>query len=347
MNLSGDDWKDPVLSELDLSLVNALQINPRAPWTDIAHALGVDAATAGRRWERLRASGQAWVTGYALNEAGIGALVEVDCVPGQNTAVADALAADPQTITVEHTAGGRDLLITVLAADFGGLSRYIVDRLGDLPGVASSRAHLMTRNYAEGRAWRLRSLTRSQQELLSDARREAVGGQPAPKEGHRELLRALGENGRISMSDLADRLGVSVNTASRRVNGLVAAGSLVFRCDLARSLSGAPISVTLFGSTPPDLLDSTGRALAKLPEIRLCAGVAGPRNLVATVWVGSLVDVQSLEVRLANDLPHLRIADRAVALRAIKLMGRLLDPDGRAIGYVPVEPWANRDDATA
>ncbi|MGW6398790.1 hypothetical protein [Streptomyces sp. NPDC055134] len=38
--------------------------------------------------------------------------------------------------------------------------------------------------------------------------------------------------------------------------------------------------------------------------------------------------------------PHLRIADRAVALRAVKLMGRLLDVEGRAVGYAQVDVWA-------
>ncbi|MEV0492421.1 hypothetical protein [Streptomyces atratus] len=42
----------------------------------------------------------------------------------------------------------------------------------------------------------------------------------------------------------------------------------------------------------------------------------------------------------AARLPHLRIADRAVALRAVKLMGRLLDPAGRAGGFVPMNLWA-------
>ncbi|MFB6782749.1 Lrp/AsnC family transcriptional regulator [Streptomyces sp. NPDC056352] len=329
-----------VLSELDLALVNALQINPRAPWSEIARALDVDAATAARRWERLQAAGNAWVTGYGFAETATGALIEVDCAPGQDTTVADTVAADPHTVTVEHAAGGRDLLITVMVSDFGALSAYIVDRLGSIPGVTSTRAHLMTRNYAEGSVWRLRSLTRSQQELLVASRRAAKGGQFDPLEQHRELLHALGENGRVSMSDLATRLGVSISTVSRRLNRLVAAGSLVFRCDLARSLSGAPVTVTFFGSTPPDLLDATARELAKIPEIRMCIGVAGPRNLIATAWVGSLMDVQSLEIRLVKSLPHFHIADRAVSLRTVKLMGRRLDPEGRAVGFVAVDPWA-------
>ncbi|TGB14234.1 Lrp/AsnC ligand binding domain-containing protein [Streptomyces sp. MZ04] len=88
------------------------------------------------------------------------------------------------------------------------------------------------------------------------------------------------------------------------------------------------------------LLDhQAARELAKLPETRLCVGVSGPQNLVATVWVRSLGDVQALEVRLAHALPHLRIVDRAVALRAVKLMGRLLDAGGRAVGFVPIDLW--------
>lgn len=50
----------PPLSELDLALVNALQISPRAPWTELAKALDIDAATVARRWERLRTAGHAW-----------------------------------------------------------------------------------------------------------------------------------------------------------------------------------------------------------------------------------------------------------------------------------------------
>ncbi|MFB8268079.1 MULTISPECIES: Lrp/AsnC family transcriptional regulator [unclassified Streptomyces] len=326
------------LDELDLALVNALQIDPRAPWTKLAAALDVDAATVARRWERLRSAGLAWVTAYAYDVGG-GALVEVDCAPGQDAAVAAALSADPKVVTVEHTAGGRDLLVTVMTPDFSTLSAYIVDTLGAVPGVTSSRAHLITRSYTEGSIWRLRSLTRTQQEALAASRRSAGGAAPYLAD-HRALVTALGEDGRLPVGELAARLGVSVNTASRRLGRLLDSGRLVLRCDLARSLSGSPVSVTFFGSVPPEHLDSTARELAKLPEIRLCVGTAGPQNLIATVWVASLLDAQLLEVKLAGRLPHLRIADRAVALRAVKLMGRLLDAEGRAVGYEQVDVWA-------
>jgi hypothetical protein len=67
--------------------------------------------------------------------------------------------------------------------------------------------------------------------------------------------------------------------------------------------------------------------------------VAGPQNLLATALVASLSEVQRLEVRLARALPQLRIADRSVALRITKHMGRLLDEEGRARAFVPVDVW--------
>ncbi|MFC7816954.1 AsnC family protein [Streptomyces sp. NPDC057367] len=45
------------VTELDLALVYALQIRPRAAWTEIAPSLGVTAVTLARRWERLTEAG--------------------------------------------------------------------------------------------------------------------------------------------------------------------------------------------------------------------------------------------------------------------------------------------------
>uniref|UniRef100_A0AAU1M309 Lrp/AsnC family transcriptional regulator n=1 Tax=Streptomyces sp. NBC_00148 TaxID=2903626 RepID=A0AAU1M309_9ACTN len=330
------------LDELDLALVNSLQISPRAPWTEIAGALGVDAATAARRWERLRAGGHAWVTAYPHDEFGSGALIEVDCAPGQDRAVAEALAQEPMAATVELTAGGRDLLVTVIARDYTSLTTFVLDRIGVLPGVTSTRAHLVTGSaYAEGSAWRLRSLTRAQQKALADSRSSARDQGGTPLGNHRALMLALGEDGRASLSDLAAVLDVSVNTVSRRLRRLIDSGSLVLRCDLAPRLSGSPVSVTFFASVASEHLNATARDIARFPEIRLCVGVAGPQNLLATAWVASLVDVHLLEVRLARALPRLRIADRSVCLRMTKHVGRLLDEQGRARGFVPVDIWAD------
>ncbi|MDH6109724.1 DNA-binding Lrp family transcriptional regulator [Kitasatospora sp. MAP12-15] len=49
-----------ILSEDDLALINALQLRPRASWTVLGAALGVDPVTVARRWNRLARRGEAW-----------------------------------------------------------------------------------------------------------------------------------------------------------------------------------------------------------------------------------------------------------------------------------------------
>jgi hypothetical protein len=77
-----------------------------------------------------------------------------------------------------------------------------------------------------------------------------------------------------------------------------------------------------------------------LPEIRMFAAISGSANLMLVVWLNSQNDTVQLESSLVSKLPWLEIVDRAVTLRAIKLMGRLLDYSGRSDGRVPLDFWA-------
>lgn len=55
----------------------------------------------------------------------------------------------------------------------------------------------------------------------------------------------------------------------------------------------------------------------------------------------SALPAGSVPTRPAHVLSHLRIVDRAVALRAVRLMGRLLEVGGRGGGFVPVDIWGS------
>lgn len=68
-------------------------------------------------------------------------------------------------------------------------------------------------------------------------------------------------------------------------------------------------------------------------------GVAA--NLLLGVWLRSLTDLQRLEAALTRRVGQLRVLDRSIGLRTVKRMGRLLDDAGRAVGHVPVDPWAS------
>jgi DNA-binding Lrp family transcriptional regulator len=330
------------LNETDLALVNALQINPRAPWSLIGQALGIGATTAVRRWQRLVDRGSAWMSAYPAGDLArrLGlAFAQVTCVPGRQVEVAQAIAADAHVPTVDYVAGNYDLLAHVVAPGLTEVSDYVVHRLSRVPGVVQARTLVSPRMFSEGSRWQVRAISPEQREML-----RARATQPAPVSAFtaldRALLLALGEDGRASCSELALCLGVSASTVRRHVDALLGAGMLRLRCEIARAQSPAPVTVLLLLRVPPDQLETTARWLGLLPEVRMCAAISGSANLLLAAWLASSGDVVSLESTLVTKLPRLEIVDRAVVLRPVKLMGRLLDKTGRSAGRVPLDFWA-------
>lgn len=333
------------LDELDYSLVNALQIAPRASWKLIGEVLQVSPVTVARRWARLTEQGHAWVTAYCaspLMQTMPYVLVTVDCAAGSLLPVADALLDDPHAVTVAHTIGTSDLLVAIWIADLNMLSRYLLRRLNRVPGVISSQVSVATEMFVEGSRWRLGSLDTTQQQALSTRSRPRAGS-PVLTPADRELVVALSENGRASFEELAARTQTSMSTVRRRLYRHLNNGTLVFRCELSHGIAGLPVEATLWIDVPPAQLRATAAELSRLAETRMCAAVIGSSNLVLTVWLGSVDRLQSLELEIALRAPGLRIARRLLTLRHIKLMGRVLDDDGRAKRAVPMDIWRDPD----
>ncbi len=329
-----------MLAEQDLKLADALQAAPRASWSTLGDALGLGAVTVARRWEALVERGDAWLTAYAGGELIsqlAPAFVAIDCEPGAALSVAGALAADVHVATVEYVAGPCDLLVHVVAPSVRELGAHVATMA--VPGVTRLRTTLSPRMFTEGSRWRVRAISPGQREALSPkpARRRA----PLRFDSaDRALISALGANPRASAASLASALGVGATTVRRRLDGLLARGAIRVRCEIARSLSPTPVTVTLWLRVPPDKLETTARSLAMAPEVRMCAALTGAANLMLVLWLASPHDVVFVEAQLAAKLPWLEITDRAVTLRSVKLMGRLLDAAGRGNGRVPLDFWA-------
>lgn len=331
-----------MLSETDLALVNALQVNPRAPWSLIGEALGIGAATAARRWDRLVEQRAAWMTAYPSGELSarmVLALVEVHCAADRAVEVARLLAADAHVTTVDCVAADCDLLLHVVAPSLPEVTDYVVHRLSVLPGVLSTTTRVSPRVFSDGSRWRLLAISPDQTDALTVPPHQP-GPPPAFTELDRGLMLALGENGRASYTELAARVGVSSSTARRHVDAFLAGGQVRVRCEIARSESPAPVTVVLWLRVAPDQLETTANLLAMRPEVRMSAAVSGSANLVLVVWLRAPSDTIALESDLVTRMPWLAISDRAVVLRPVKLMGRILDDAGRSETRVPLDFWA-------
>ncbi|WP_237518878.1 Lrp/AsnC family transcriptional regulator [Streptomyces sp. SID5910] len=333
-------------TELDLALVHALQIRPRATWAELAPSLGVAAVTLARRWERLTEQGLAWlsaVPGPSFSRTRSTAFVLLGCRPADRERLADRIAGLGEAVTVELTApGAADLLLDVLAPDLAALHRFVGERLARLPGVTRVECLFATSLYTEGSRWRLGSLDSAQ---LSELGRPVPADRDtAPPVGaldaiDRELLALLALDGRLTLADLAQRVGTSAATVRRRLGRLTRSGTVAFRCDMAPSLVGLPVAVTFRCRAPAKDVNALHRTLATLPGCRLVAAVTGTTNVLATYWLPDIGAVQQRETVMCERLPSLEIADRVIGVRTVKRMGHLLDADGCRTGTQAIQVW--------
>ncbi|MEV7605913.1 Lrp/AsnC family transcriptional regulator [Paenarthrobacter sp. NPDC089322] len=325
---------------IDLRLVHALQIDPRASWSDLSPVVGADAVTLARRWERLSSSGLAWVSGYSPGKRrSTLALIEVECGPGGAMATFQSLAGNPDIISVDFTAGSRDLILTFVAKSMRDVTSFVLYQLGEFASIRSARTHLVTDVIKEGGAWRLRELSAGDIQRIPPLRPPRPrASRQIPDDLQRVIESELAANGRATTSDIATKAGVTSQRVADAIAVLRNNRELLFRTDIARSYSGWPVHAWYFMQVPASSIENVREALARVEEVRLAARSASQYNLIMSVWLRTLDDVHRLEVMLEKSIPGARIADRSLVIHAGKHLGRILDENGRVTSAAEPPP---------
>lgn len=330
------------ITPLDLRILHALQIHPRASWTLLGDVLETSPATVARRWGRLREAGLAWTSAYPskVREGAsdiAGAFVFASCSPGTAPAAAAALARHSETVSVELTVGDRDLFLTIAAPGREALGDYLLGPLPAVPGLLSFDTALMARLHLEGSRWRLRALPPEAAGTLRAAagRNGRSSPQRATDEVDEQVLAVLAEDGRASYAAIAAACGIGEGTARRRTEALLEGGEIAVRCDVAPEIAGRPVSATLAARVPADRLTGTARAVTALPEARLVASCVGSADLLVTLWLSTVQDISRVAAAIADRFPETEPVRWLTGVRTVKRVGRLLDAQGRAMGWVP------------
>ena len=333
------------LDEDDFSLIHALQIRPRASWTDLAAALGTSPATLSRRWERLRADGSAWVMGHPQVQVHYGtslAIAEISCVSGRAGTLAQELAGWPMVITIEEAARDYGLIVTAVGLGPGDMPKLLLDDLSALPGVLGVRAHHVARLHVDASSWRVGGLDPERARAVARIPGHAGDAASTPvnpwAEPYAALTQALIRNGRSSAADIARQTGRPLSTTRRQLGQLLASDALTFRCEVAQGLTPLPIVVQTWCQVPVDSVAECVNRLRTTPGVRQVVGLPGPTNLLISTWTRSVKSAMLLHEHLQRDLP-LKVVESAIILRQIKRLGWRLGDLGRSTGtLVPYPP---------
>ena len=337
-----------MLNEEDALIVDALQLAPRAPWSAVGDVLGIAPTTAAKRFQRLVDEGVAWVTaspGMVTSSPQCYGHVEITCRSDSHFSVASAIAAHPLAVTVEVITGPADLLVTVGAADLPTISHYVLHHLDRVDGVLSTRTSVVTRLYSEGGSWRLRRLpdaaVASLVQLQATEFADEEPSQPSgpPSDSGKAIVELLTADGRMAYTEIAERLNLSPTTARRQNRRAAPVGPHPDpdRCRGAGCrVAGRELRARGRAGRRPA---GHGAAAQRMRQSRLTATVAAGPQLLQSSWLQTVEEVHRMELSMAEQHPQLQIVERILVLRVIKRMGRLIGPDGRAAGVVPINIW--------
>lgn len=322
------------LDDLDLRLIHAVKLAPRAAWSALAPVIGVDAATLARRWAKLTERGQVYVTGYGtLGTPFTVAVAEVQCKPGRAHEVARQLAQDSEALTINLTAGARDILVTVAAPDLEALSMYVLRDMGGLEDATSVRTTVVTSMMTDALPWTPRALSPAEQARVAALQPAIpVNARRQPLDVERAVIAQLNHDGRAPIATIARRTGFSQKRVHDAIAGLQSAGLLSVRVDVARTLTAWPHYVWYSFRVPAERATAVAEALTNVEEVRSVLFTLGESNIMISAWLRTLADAQRFEVMVSTRIPDLVVIDRSLVIGSVKHYGHILTGTGFATG---------------
>ena len=142
-----------------------------------------------------------------------------------------------------------------------------------------------------------------------------------------QILRILSAHGRIRITELASRIGLSKTPCQARVKRLEEAGYILgYHAALSPQKLGLShvsfVQVTLNDTREP-ALKAFNAAVRGIPEIEQCHMIAGGFDYLLKVRTPSIDDYRKIMGEQISTLPHVKSSSTFVAMESVKESGML------------------------
>ena len=322
----------PRLDDLDRRIVAALQLDPRATWSQIGKVAGTSETTAMRRVQRLRDGGIVIVTASVdPQRCGFGqpVLLHFRAAPEKKRALAEMLAQRPDVQYVSLVTGRSDVMCELVSPDSRYLAEVLMEQLPASGLFESSHTAVVLKRFKTSDQW--------SRELLDEP--EPV---PAPEAGDEvqplddtdvRILTALMADGRRTYADVAAELGIGETVVGRRVQSLTQSRRLDFVAMVDPATLGFSVEAMLHLRVELGRLDDTARAVAAMTETRYVSATSGDSDLIMDAVFRDTAAMYRFVSESLGALPGIRDVEIDIVLHSVK----------RAYQYPLFVP---RDDAT-
>lgn len=155
------------------------------------------------------------------------------------------------------------------------------------------------------------------------ARNAALNAPNEPLDGFdRRILAVLAGDARISVTALAERIGLSKTPTQRRLARLIEGGVIRgFRAEIDPAkldLDHVAFVQVRLSDTSEAALGAFGEAVARVPEIETCHLIAGPFDYLLKVRTRDIRAYREVMGERISTLPHVASTSTFVSMQAVK-----------------------------
>lgn len=265
-----------MLSKNDIKIIEELHKNGRATYADIASALGINSATVAKHVENLIRSNvmdvRAMLNPYELGLKA-SAFIAIKVARNKRDAICEKLASNLHVSTILSILGNFDIFCLAHYQSWDNLNAFITDELGALDGVVDFDCYY------------IQDTIKRYHHLFGDGK---------PYKENRELkdldwklIEYLSINGRISNSELANKLGLHVSTISRRISSLLERNLIRIMSQPNPSKLGYASSAILVVNVDQKVSDAICKIIYPLDEVFLLLKIVNRPHLVIGVHTKS------------------------------------------------------------
>ncbi|WP_329382707.1 Lrp/AsnC family transcriptional regulator [Streptomyces sp. NBC_01716] len=306
--------------ELDQRLLQGLQLDGRAHFSDLARQLNVSERTVARRYRRLRGLGLRIVGQPVAARLGmVRWLLRLTCTPDAAGIVADALARRPDTSWVTLASDGTELYCALDTRTADERNALFLQKLPRTPQVLSISAHCMMRIFiGDTSTWHATRFRTPARAVAVDSGR-AADPAPLPLDAtDRTLFTELARDGRATLPELSRATGRSPSSVQRHLERLRTEGALDLSVDFDPQRLGYHMTTRLWLQVAPAHLRAVGETLATHPAIAFAAATTGSSNLVASGVFRTPADLYDYIDQHIGPLSGIQNLETTPTLREVK-----------------------------
>ena len=324
-----------MLDGLDSQILHAIQIAPRHSFRAVADLVGSTEQTVARRFRRMQRDGVVRVVGLleprAHGEANW--LARIRAKPDDLRRVADALVRRPD-VTHANVHSNWTELVCLVRAPLGVAEDGLLQRLPRTTALLSLDVELLLHTFGTRATacWTGYGATLGSAqvaELLAGAPRPTEAS-VLPEDSDRALFEALFDDGRASLTRLAEATGWSAARVARRMATLEAGGALGYDVDILPERIGFHVNAMVWLTAAPRHVHGVGEQLAAHPEVASVSAVSGRDNVMAIVVcrdVDQLYRYLSESLSAVDDISGYHVSIRTQRLKQVASLvahGRLV-----------------------